>query len=562
MKKLTFTTVRTQQHEERTGSRMIDNLKRNWYFPISAMAFFSLSTELTPEFIFGMALAFVIFVVISARIPSIWALAKKQSIAIHLLSIATAAGIRLSGNMLVQFHWTLIEALLPLKLLRPIAYGLPRVTGIFFCIAAFPFVYLCLLLFYKNLSDILRKTRVFKEIKAAEWMVYGLLFAATLGFMAFTFTQSDAFYGTEYLYDVIYTSDSPSLVKGNAYQSLAFEENDFRQALFAVFSAPFTGSLYLVAWLLNASASVRAMLLNSIQIAMMLAANLMLARMLKFDSLKRICFMVLLSCTHTYLLFALMMEQYIVTYFWLILSIYLISENWQLDRIAMWGAGGTLLTSMILMPFMSKKSLIKDFKAWFMDMMKYGIEFVIFVLACCRFDALYNVMRSWSVLSDYTGNAVTFADKLYQYTEFVVNCFAAPNAGASTKMMGHISWQLADVSSVNFVGVVIVLLAIISAIWNRDKKSSLLAAGWVIFSAFILLIFGWGTNENGLILYSLYFGWAFIILLIQLIEKIENQLHSKYMLPITIGIASIVLFTMNFPLIMEMMSFAAANFPV
>lgn len=543
-------------------TEMLENLKRNWYFPLSAMAYFALCTSLTPEFVLGMGVSFVILVLVSARVSSIWVLAKKQSAAIHLLSMAAAVSVCLSCNRIVQFHWTLTDVLVHSKLLGPIAYGPPLVTSLFLFAPSFLFVYLCNLLFWKNLTGIAKRTGVFRGIRTAEWAVYGLLFVLTMGLVVFSFTQTDAFYGTGHTYDIIYTSDSPSLVKGNVYHSLTFAENDFRQALFAVFSAPFTGMAYLAAWLIRASASVQAILLNSVQVAMMLAANLMLARALQFDALKRICFMVLTSCTYTYLLFSLMMEQYIVSYFWLILCVYIISENGRLDRIALWGAGGTLLTSSILLPFMSEKSAVKDFKAWFADMVKYGVEFVVFQLACCRLDAFCNIAKQWEKIGSFTGSAVPFVDKLYQYMEFVVNCFAAPNAEVSTKIMYHISWQLADITRLNFVGAAIVLLAVISAVLNRGKKSSMLAAGWMGFSFFVLVVMGWGTSENGLILYSLYFGWALMVLLLQLIEKIENVLNVKHLLPAIMIAASAALFAVNFPAIMEMVDFAAAHFPV
>jgi hypothetical protein len=272
--------------------------------------------------------------------------------------------------------------------------------------------------------------------------------------------------------------------------------------------------------------------------------------------------MLLTSCTYTQLLFTLMMEQYIVAYFWLIFCLYLIAENQQPERIALWGAGGTLLTSMILLPFMSAKSPIKDFKAWVMDMVKYGLEFVALMLVFCRFDVILNLMSRISFLSGFTGKTVTFADKIHQYTEFIGNCFVAPNAGVNTTAFDHISWQLNPATGISFTGILILVLAVISAIWNHDKKSSLLAAGWVGFSVIMLLGLGWGTKENGLILYALYFGWAFLVLLFQLVEKIESKLNIKFLIPVVTMVAVIALLVINIPAILEMVNFAITYYPV
>ena len=81
-------------------------------------------------------------------------------------------------------------------------------------------------------------------------------------------------------------------------------------------------------------------------------------------------------------------------------------------------------------------------------------------------------------------------------------------------------------------------------------------------SVFMLLIFGWGTQENGLILYALYFGWAFFVLLFQLLEKIESKLNAPFLTPIVTIIAVSILLMVNIPGMMEMVHFAVQYYPV
>lgn len=538
------------------------NLKRNWYFSISAMAFFCLSATLTLGYLIGLLLAFVIAIIISTQISSILGQAKNSNIAFKALSIASAVGICFAGQESFYADWSVSSKTQALEAMLPITIDIPGTISVFGAFVAIPFVYFCVLLFWNCIERVLRESRIFSEIKTAEWIVYGFLLIASIVFMVASFTQSQAFYGTELSYDIIYTSDSPSLVKGNVYLALTHPENDLRQPLFAVFAAPLVGIPYLLARVIGASATVQAILVNSAQILMLFAANFMLAKMLKLNPVKRICFMLLTSCTYTQLLFTLMMEQYIVAYFWLIFCIYLIAEKQQLERIALWGAGGTLLTSMILLPFMSTKSPIKDFRSWFMDMVKNGLEFVALMLVFCRFDVIFNLMAKITQLSGFTGKAVTFADKIYQYTKFISSCFIAPNAGVNTTAFDHIFWQLNPATGISFAGILMLVLVVISAVWNRDKKSSLLAAGWVVFSVIMLLGLGWGTKENGLILYALYFGWAFLVLLFQLVEKIESKLNIKFLIPVVTMVAVIALLVINIPAILEMVNFAITYYPV
>lgn len=543
-------------------SEIVANLKRNWYFPITAMAFFCLNATLTLGYFVGLLIAFMTSLVVASQIPSLFNYTKRSRKWLHIVAIMTALGICRGGQSSFYADWNVSSKAQALEAMLPIPIDIPGVVSVLGAVVAIFFVYICVLVFWKEMTKIISDNSIFDNVNIPERIVYSILIVASVALMVFSFAQTEAFYGTEYAYDIIYTSDSPSLVKGNVYLALTHPENDLRQPLFAVFAAPFAGIPYLFGKLFGASASVQAMLVNMVQVIMLFAANFMLAKMMNLTPIKRVCFILLTSCTYTHLLFTLMMEQYIVAYFWLIFCIYLISENQYPERIALWGAGGTLLTSMVLLPFMSDKNLVRNFQEWFADMVKFGLEFVAVMLVFCRFDVVFNLTTRVSALSGFTGRNLTLMDKIYQYISFIANCFVAPDAGVNTTAVDHISWQLNPVSSINFMGIAILLLVIVSAILNRDKKSSLLSAGWVAFSVVMLLGLGWGTKENGLILYALYFGWAFLVLLFQLIEKIEDKLNVKFLVPVfSIGCA-VVLAVVNIPAIMEMVNFAVTYFPV
>lgn len=543
-------------------SEIVANLKQNWYFPISAMAFFCLNATLTLGYFVGLLIAFMTSLVVASQIPSLFNFAKRNRKWLHVVAIMTALGICWGGQFSFYADWSVSSKAQALEAMLPIPIDIPGVVSVLGAVVAIFFVYIYVLVFWKEMTKIISDNGIFDNVNIPERIVYSILIVASVALVAFSFAQTEAFYGTEYAYDIIYTSDSPSLVKGNVYLALTHPENDLRQPLFAVFAAPFAGIPYLFGKLFGASASVQAMLVNMVQVIMLFAANFMLAKMMKLNQTKRVCFILLTSCTYTHLLFTLMMEQYIVAYFWLIFCIYLISENQRPDRIALWGAGGTLLTSMVLLPFMSDKNPIRNFREWFADMVKFGLEFVAVMLVFCRFDVIFNLTTKVSALSGFTGRNLTLMDKIYQYISFIASCFVAPDAGVNSTAVDHISWQLTPVTSINFMGIAILLLVIVSAILNRDKKSSLLSAGWVAFSVVMLLGLGWGTKENGLILYALYFGWAFLVLLFQLVEKIEDKLNIKFLIPIfSIGCA-VVLAVVNIPAIMEMVNFAVTYFPV
>lgn len=543
-------------------STMVNNLKKNWFLPISAVAFFCLNASLTLGYFIGILIAFIFSLIIFSKESSIWTLIKSEHIGVQVLVGLTAMGICWAGQERCYKMWSFSSQIQAIESMAPFSVDIPACMSVVGAVVAFIFVYYFVLQFWNNIKRIALTTKVFTGIRTAEVTIYIILLLIMLVLVTFAFLQTEAFYGTDHPYDIIYTSDSPSLVKGNVFLSLAHAENDIRQPLFAVFTAPFLGIPYLIGRLFGTSASVQAMLMNYAQIVMLFAANFMLTRVMKLTSMKRVCFMLLTCCTYTHLLFTLMMEQYIIAYFWLILCIYLICEKAQSKRIAFLGASGTLLTSIILLPLISKKAPLHNFKAWLLDTIRYGFEFIAVLLAFCRFDVIYYSMAKFYQFSKFTGKTVTFADKIHQYTGFIRNCFYAPNAGINHTAVDHVSWQMNSMTGVSIVGVVILALVIISAILNRDKISSLLAAGWVGYSIIMLFVLGWGTQENGLILYSLYFGWAFLVLLFQLVEKIESKLNLKFLLPIVSIGCAVTLAVVNIPAILDMVNFAITYYPV
>ncbi|MBQ8535186.1 MAG: hypothetical protein IJ463_05835 [Bacilli bacterium] len=538
------------------------NLKNNWFFPISALFFFLLNATLTSGYIIGIILSFIISIIIASQITSIFSYIKKQNKYLRLFSLINACGICLAGQNTFYKEWSLSSKTQALENILSLPFDVSFVISFLFALLAIYFVYFFVITFWKNIISLFRKVKIFNNIEKYEKITYLSLIILSLGFMIFSFSNSQAFYGTDFLYDTIYTSDSTSIVRDNAYINLTHTENDIRQPLFAIFSAPFVGIPYFISTLINANECVHAILINIVQIILLFIANFMLTKIMKLSPLKRICFMLIASCTYMNLLFTLMMEQYIISYFWLIFCILIIVERKQSQRVLIWGAGGTLITSLSLLPFFSKQNLFKNFKEWFSDMFHYVLEFITLLLIFCRFDSLFYFINNLFALSSFTGKDITFLDKLHQYIEFIFSCFVSPNAGIESTAIEHISWQINTITEINVFGIVILLLVIISAIWNRDKKSSLLASYWVLFSMLILLIIGWGTAENGLILYSLYFGWAFLLLLFQLIEKIENKFNKKFIIPSFTIIIVILLLMNNIPSIIEMLNFAINNYPV
>lgn len=97
---------------------------------------------------------------------------------------------------------------------------------------------------------------------------------------------------------------------------------------------------------------------------------------------------------------------------------------------------------------------------------------------------------------------------------------------------------------------------------SRRDRLSQLAFYWTIFSFVLLAVIGWGTWETGLILYALYFGWAYFLLLFRLIEKIAEKIHAAWLTPLVLCAAAALMLWDNLPGIGALIDYCITYFPL
>jgi len=314
-------------------------------------------------------------------------------------------------------------------------------------------------------------------------------------------------------YDVIYTTDSGDLMYDDAYFNVSYEESDIRQPLFGVFSLPFAVLAKMFShfiFLVPKDYSYE-VALTIIQFILTTISTIMLARLLKIEEKDKKFIYLLFSLSYPYLLFNIVIEQYVIGLFYLILTFYLF---YQYDGInyAYIGATGTIITSGILLPIITK---FKNLKQYLTDIFKCFIAFISVFIISGQFPQI--LLFKDKLISLLNGFAVgkTFNEKLFQFFNFVKSIFFS----AKGEIVSY-SYQLSIVENLSVIGIILFAIIIISAIMNRKEKMARISFLWVCFSIIILLIIGWGTIENGLILYSLYFAWAYLILFYLFFRKI------------------------------------------
>lgn len=340
------------------------------------------------------------------------------------------------------------------------------------------------------------------------------------------------YYSRSICYDIFYTADSSSLFKGDAFLNLNMGENDLRQPLFGLFALPFALLARLLSEIFFFVPNGYAVFLTTIQIMLLNISILMIGKLLRVNKINLIVLLLMYFCSFSTVVFSFIMEQYIIGLFYLILTVYLFYEYRPSINYAYLGAVSTMLTSGILFPFISK---FKNWKYWLKNVFKCFVVFVFLLIMFGQLPQIFSAYQDMQRFASWTGEHILFTDKLMQYVSFVKSIFIAPPAGSIiVPVENFVSYRLEDVTNFSIIGIIILILCFVSLILNRRNKIAIISGIWILFSFLLLCVIGWGTAENGLILYSLYFSWAFIILLYLLVDQIFNNNKIKLIFIITV----------------------------
>ncbi len=349
------------------------------------------------------------------------------------------------------------------------------------------------------------------------------------------------------IYDVIYTTDSSYIYNDNAYLNINMAENDIRQPFFGIFATPFAIIAYILSDLLSFIPNSYAVLINTMQIMLLAVSVILITKMLGLSKKDSVFYYVLSFCTFPLILFSFVMEQYIFCLFYLILAIYIWYFNIIETNYFYLGAVGTLLTSGIIFPLISK---LKSFKKWIINVLKCFAAFVCTTIIFGQLHIILNSKTGITRLLVFSGKDMPLMDKLYQFLYFARSIFIAPQGIIINS--GIPSYRLTNIDFICVTGIVILVLCFLSFLLNRKNKLAIISFLWIIFSFIILGLVGWGALENGLILYSLYFSWAYIVLLYLLLDKVIKNIKVKHIIMLAL---CLILLCFNVPEFIRIVKF-------
>ena len=430
--------------------------------------------------------------------------------------------------------------------------------NIIFCLVIFSLPSIIQLIYIFIEKMVPKIINLFKTFNKLDKIILFILLIIGFGSTFIIYNKTNAFYNPQChvgnikyyrIYDVIYTSDSSYIFNENAYLNINMSENDIRQPFFGLFAMPFALIAYILSDLLFFIPNGYAVFLNTIQILVLGLTILMITKILKLYDKNKLIYLLFNFCTFPLIIFSFIMEQYIFALFYLILAIY--AYYFQLSKINYLyiGSVGTLITSGIIFPLISK---FKSFSNWMKNVFKCFIAFCITVVLSGQLHLFINGKDGIHRLLGFSGKSLPLIDKLKQFLYFVQSLFIAATGKIILDKQNPPVYHLANINYISIIGIIILILCFVSIILNRKNKLAIISFVWIIFSFILLCLVGWGTQENGLILYSLYFSWAYIVLIYLLINKIIK--NDKYRI-LLMSFLCIIMLIFNIPEFIKIIKF-------
>ena len=388
--------------------------------------------------------------------------------------------------------------------------------------------------------------------------------AVSMALIFIVYTRTNLFYlplqdGQIVNYDAVFTADSGVLTQTNVFVNINAAENDLRHPLFGLFAMPLGITASWIAFLFKSQPLAYPLALAFLQALALLFSMIMVSRLAGAGHVDQIFFLLLYFISYPSLLFILTVEQYIVALFWLSLCLYFLcrpgpdGDGWR--EISYSGAAGTLLTSGFFILFSPGG---KGLKGYALSVLRSGLGFLAFAAVFGQLPQFVNAVQTVKNLSRFAGYGLPFGEKLCQYLTFIPACLIAPAAGIS-RAGAYISYQMLPVEDPGWIGVILLALASAGFLLNLRSKFCRVCFSWLLFSFCLLALAGWGSLENGMILYTLYFSWALLSLIYAGLQKALAKHTAVRLSLVSLGLLAVAAF--NIRGLRELIGFGISYYP-
>lgn len=388
-------------------------------------------------------------------------------------------------------------------------------------VASLPFLFMCAYC----ILQFVKERRGFGLFCKADAVIVPVFAAAAFLTVVLLYCKTTVFHmagtsGTD-SYDVLFTSDSGLIYSQDCYLNANADENDLRQPYFALAALPFGAAAKLIALFLPMFAYGYAVGLQFVQIMAVFLSGYLLADVFGFEGRRKYIAIAAYTLCFSQVFFGLLIEQYAVGVFYLLLAVFFAKRRELLSVPLCALSVGGLLTNIVLAPFcVFCKEKGEKAAAAYLKRAALGIFFLVFFMTVSG-----QLLQLHPALVRYRLDRyaefpprLPLAGCVLQYTHFVSNLFLPAPAEAVAGEAYR--YHLLAIDGVRAEGVALFVLAIVCFFACLRERGAQICGYWILFSLVLFLGIGYGTGENGVILYSHYFAWAFIGLYLCALRKL------------------------------------------
>ena len=436
-------------------------------------------------------------------------------------------------------------------------------------------MYLTFLIWRKLIELVISAiSKLYSELDVIDKTYLALVFIFTGLSLLIIYNVSNAFYIPQtlegkYPTGVLYGGDTGGVVRTDVYTNIGSSTNAFNQPLFGLFALPFGVLSTVISKLFYFVPNIYYISLQFLQIFALSVSIVLLYRLInntignfksrsfknnqQYKKIVKILYYSIVTFSFGWMMNSLMMEQFVLSAFWLILFTYLALNNSKYTDGIFIAASGSTLTNGVLFPFLSHEFHPKKyFKVFF--------AFLGTVVISGQLPKILDFIDGIIRYSAYTGGSATVVQKTEQWINFIASCFFTPGGRDVIWNYGfeyHVYLQL-PVISFNILGIILCCIFIIGLIMNYKDRFTRLCATWWLFSLVLMGIVGFGYGE--MFMYSILFAWAYTSLLfISLTRLLKNH---PLILCVLLGLIVISLIVVNIPALFDLLSFGVTYYPV
>jgi len=349
--------------------------------------------------------------------------------------------------------------------------------------------------------------------------------------------------------DALYQLDSGPRIKNLQYTNILGKNQNggFSHPALEVFTLPFG----LIAEIISVKPRYYGITNGILQLLMLLFSALLMSRMAARERKSQIPFLVFTCTTFPFLVLSTGIESYTFATFWLVLALY---ESHYGRNSILWASGsvGAVITNGLAFftAIRTKRTAIKDL----------FLQGAAFLLILCCLQGISAVL-SVNFRTNYHATDISMFEKFKHFSVFAKSTLFAsgPKFINLDSTMPRVVQE--DVTAVSVVGVIILALVIIGFVLNYKKRLAVFAFLWVLTSYIGIGVVGWTVKQNQVVLFDIYFSWAYVTLMYMAIDKLFGERKKKEKAATLLVLAALCL-VVNGKAVIEILRFGIEFYPV